>query len=364
MHVRHVNTYSEARVARLRSLECAYLSDSEKIRKSLRMIRTSLWFEYVRTKLELPAASGIQRCLAKKLSENASRRAEAAVPSSSLLKDDESKIWPKYARALHSPSRSSLDSVDMVLPGSSLIFSTRAWQCFDMCMPAIGKVDWLLSGLGAPVQVVLFEEKLLELGIVKRRVKPLSQIANALAGIGTLDSLGALVVLLREAHEEGRGKDSLTIGRAIHMGLILLVQNYPFRLVSKEIYWFHCRYVLPMADNGKARLDLSEARLEYQALLLERLVPDFEDDGLLDHQTAYGPALISIIMENEILRTFLCHRYRIAPTSSRREKLCVLVEDSNRKFDHALNIACEAFNVFGQTLAIIGMDNVISSKTR
>jgi hypothetical protein len=238
------------------------------IRAAVNVLRVGTWFEALRWQAGEPSAYGV----GKRVQPHTYR------PRDGGKWPQHNNLWAKYARGLHLPGPDTVAAAERVAPGSSGILHTAAWEAFDVSAPIRGGGDALLRKLRFGVQRAVYIPRPLALGKVVRRSG--SQLSlRMLEDQADLDSLAALVVLLREAHEAGDGDRALEIGKSLHKSLLIVTITSHFAALWAELFEFLKRLIFPMASDGNVAFDLDRDEFGAQRKYLNRVFLQMEDAG-------------------------------------------------------------------------------------
>ncbi|MFC7521391.1 hypothetical protein ACFQS6_17545 [Xanthomonas populi] len=141
------------------------------------------------------------------------------------------------------------------MAGSSEILMAAAWDALDISRPVGANADILLKRLGPGIQMAIFDQQALERGRYVRR-KATRQVTRRLEGQAGLDSLAALVVLLREAHEAGNQGLAFELGRSLHASLFLATIEGPLWEIAEELFAYFICFIFPLAEDKELAFDL------------------------------------------------------------------------------------------------------------
>lgn len=260
MALKEIPFYGEARLARMRA-STSILPANRAVPYCLRSLSVGLWFECLRSRMGLSSAYALGQSISPE------------------RPGCHSNVWVKYAHAEHVPSQATQAAAEARYPGCRMVLCSPVWAALNVHEALGGCGESILMSLSAPVQLEVFSGASLRAGMFVRRDRRLREITEGLCGLGTLDSLAALVVMLRVAHEQGRRHDCFALGRALHDCLLLVGQDSPIQLIAEELFWYFSHFVLPFTGCRGVRIASSRRRLLLQHEVLSRLVLELEDSG-------------------------------------------------------------------------------------
>lgn len=269
-HLIFQRDYSAERVQTLLSKVVWETPDG--IGAAVNVLRVAAWFEALRSRTGQKSAYGVGKCV----------QPHTYRPRNGGRWPQHNNLWAKYARGLHLPGPETMAAAERVASGSSGTLHAAAWEAFDVSAPIGGGGDTLLRKLRFGVQRAVYMARPLALGKVVRRSG--SQLSlRMLEDQADLDSLAALVVLLREAHEAGDGDRALEIGKSLHKSLLIVTITSHFSALWAEFFEFLKRLIFPMASDGNVAFDLDIDEFGAQRKYLNRVFLQMEDAGRLQY---------------------------------------------------------------------------------
>ncbi|CAD0298702.1 hypothetical protein [Xanthomonas hortorum] len=231
--------------------------------KALNVLKVGLWFEGLRARMGRPTAY---------------RLGQVLQPGTYLKGEHHHNLWAKYALGKHVPGAETLRTTEAAMAGSSEILMAAAWDALDISRPVGVSADTLLKRLGPGIQMAIFDQQALERGRYVRR-KATRQVTRRLEGQAGLDSLAALVVLLREAHEAGNQGRAFELGRSLHASLFLATIEGPLWEIAEELFAYFICFIFPLAEDKELAFDLHPRIMQRQAFCFSRVVLQLEDAG-------------------------------------------------------------------------------------
>jgi len=224
------------------------------------------------------AESNGRRAAEKALNVTAYRMGQILQPDTYLKGEHHHNLWAKYALGKHVPSAETLRITETVIAGSSEILTAATWDALDISRPLGASADTLLKRLRPGIQMAIFDQKGLERGRYVRRKAP-RLVTQRLEGQAGLDSLAALVVLLREAYEAGNKGRAFELGRSLHASLFLATVEGPLWLIAEELFAYFICFIFPLAEDKEIAFNLHPRIMEIQAFCFGRVVLQMEDVG-------------------------------------------------------------------------------------
>ncbi|MCD9006306.1 hypothetical protein LDO31_08670 [Luteimonas sp. XNQY3] len=244
--------YGDVRLKQL--VRHADAGHSKSARKALDVLRVGLWFEELRTQLGCATAYGL---------------GQVVQPHTYKKGFHHNNLWAKYAAGRHLPGSETVRACAKKLPGSEELLASPAWRALDVTRPLEGCGDALLRSLRPSIQSAVFDEQELAKGRYIRR-GALGTSLRSLEGQADLQSLAAIVVLLRDAHANGDRSKAFTTGRSLHRTLLMATVGSPLKFISLELFEFFIRDIFPMTAGKEFAMDLDRNMLNAQAGWLRR----------------------------------------------------------------------------------------------
>ena len=275
--------YSEARRRKVvRELDAA---DSKRgVAKALRVLRIGYWFEYLRHRTRMCTAYGV----GKHLQPEAYRKRHHGCVGDEHAKNcdgDHRNLWAKYAQAIHAPSVETVLAVNHKVPGSADVWSTMAWEAFDVEKPIGSCGDELLKRSPPAVQNAVYDGNALDHGRYRRR-RSLRTTLGMLECHANLEGVAAMTILLREAHQASDPERCYDIGCSIHAALLMATARNPVFGVRAELFEFFIRRVFPIASGKEIAFDVTASELSELTFQLQNMILRLEDQGRIDLVTA------------------------------------------------------------------------------
>lgn len=224
-------------------------------RRALDVLRVGLWFEALRAQLGCATAYGLGQLIQ---------------PNTYKKGLHHNNLWAKYAAGRHLPGPETVRASAMKIPGSEEMIASPAWLALDVTESLEGGGgDAVLRSLRPRIQSAVFEGEALTKGLYVRR-RSLGVSLKILQGEADLQSLGATVVLLRDAHATGERSRAFTIGQSLHRTLLMAAVGSPLKFIAIELFEFFIRNIFPMAEDRAFAMDLDKGVLHEQAVWLRR----------------------------------------------------------------------------------------------
>src|SRR3989304_3091207 len=174
MALKEIPFYGEARLARMRA-STSILPANRAVSYCLRSLSVGLGFECLRSRMGLSSAYALGQSISPE------------------RPGCHSNVWVKYAHAEHVPSQATQAAAEARYPGSRMVLCSPVWAALNVHEALGGCGESILMSLSAPVQLEVFSGASLRAGMFVRRDRRLREITEGLVGLGTLDSLAALV---------------------------------------------------------------------------------------------------------------------------------------------------------------------------
>ncbi|HPH05746.1 MAG TPA: hypothetical protein PL131_07710 [Methylotenera sp.] len=162
-----------------------FIAHSYKFRTDIDVLRTALWFDCLKSHLNVISAYGVRNSVVPKhINENQYN------PFQEIK-------WAKYQTGKHTPTKRVAELAESVVPNSRVILDHVLWRILKAPTPTPQMIKSYLSQLNSDVKGVLYTNQMGRL----RRKKVDSQLYKALERVSSLDALAALILLLREGEE-------------------------------------------------------------------------------------------------------------------------------------------------------------------
>lgn len=232
-------------------------------RKAIDVLRVGLWFEDIRARMDCTTAYSLGLLVQ---------------PHTYKKGLHHNNLWAKYAGGKHLPSADTRCACEQRIPGSDELLTSPAWISLDVTRPLEKYGDTLLRCLRPAIQSVVFDKRELAKGYYVRR----DLITLSLRGLekqADLQSLAAMVVLLRDADARGDRAKAFIIGQSLYRTLLMAAVGSPLEFISQELFEYFIRIIFPMATEKEFMMDLDRDMLCKQAKWLVRTVKQMHASG-------------------------------------------------------------------------------------
>ncbi|MGH8055329.1 MAG: hypothetical protein ACREP4_15570 [Stenotrophomonas sp.] len=231
--------------------------------KAIDVLRVGLWFEVIRVQMDCTTAYGLGLLVQ---------------PHTYKKGFHHHNLWAKYAAGRHLPSADTRCACEQRIPGSNELLTSPAWVALDITTPLEKHGDTLLRCLRPSIQSAVFEKRELAKGCYVRR-DSIGLSLRCLEGQADLQSLAAMVVLLRDADARGDRSKAFMIGQSLHRTLLMAAVGSPLKFISLELLEYFIRIIFPMAAEKEFMMDLDRDMLCKQAKWLMRTVEQMHAAG-------------------------------------------------------------------------------------
>ena len=213
------------------------MKESAELRKSIRGIKTRIWYRLVETKLN----------------KNSAYQLEVFFEEKPLKRDADGKLfingkWAKYRSGAVSPSHLQVIKVNEQVAGSAHLFRHVLWDVLNYFKFRYGQIQIFLNRLSPEVKKVVFKKTVSPVGIEYIR-KPLTRAhLIMLERISNLDALACITILLVEAFYEENEEFSSAIARAVQRILTALCSTELYSHVKVQLFRIYEIYLLPLMN--------------------------------------------------------------------------------------------------------------------
>ncbi|MDZ4812769.1 MAG: hypothetical protein SGI99_09185 [Pseudomonadota bacterium] len=245
--------------------------DQQSDTKAIDVIKVGYWFErllhMMRKNSAYAVGQGIRPDQYRKTS------ADGAANNNNL--------WAKYATGAVCPGPYTVQAADKVVPGSAVDLALAAWTALNVRAPIIDGYDSLLRRTLPKVQHALLEPTKLVIGRYVRRAS-LRKTLTLLECHSDINSIAALVILLREAHEAGDHDRCFEIGQSLYATVLMASYVIYVGNILPELIEFLIRRVFPLASSRDRAFDIDRDKFCSVARRLESTLLMLEDIGTID----------------------------------------------------------------------------------
>lgn len=224
------------------------------VRKAIDVLRVGLWFEEIRARMSCTTAYSVGLLVQ---------------PHTYKKGFHHNNLWAKYAGGRHLPSADTRCICEQKIPGSDELLTSPAWIALDVNQPLEKNGDALLRCLRPTIQSAVFDKRELAKGSYVRRGS-ISVSLRSLEGQTDLQSLAAIVILLRDADARGDRSKAFIIGRSLYRTLLMATVGSPLKFISIELFEYFLRIIFPMAAGKEFVMDIDRNMQCMQAKWLAR----------------------------------------------------------------------------------------------
>lgn len=235
--------------------------------KAINLLRTGTW--YVMLRLHLHASSAYE--VGKQLQPDSYNR-------SCQGGSYHHNLWVKYAKGEKNPGPRTVKIAADKVPDSQTIFEHPLWHALDMSYPIEKCADTMFRKLHPVVQRAIYAPFELKLHIYKRRAT-LPRCLTLLENHAGIDALCVAVILLREAHAEGRTKDAFLIGHSLHRILIMVSVMVELSGLGDPFIIYMKSTIFPLATHEEIGFDVQPEHMAQLSYLFNRTILQLEDLG-------------------------------------------------------------------------------------
>lgn len=261
--------YSECRLNAVMRLTVG--GEPTGIAGAIEVLRVGYWFE----------------CLRRRLGERSAYAVGKRVQPDTYRKPSDAhdgyhhNLWARYATGRVIPGADTVRTTDALVPGSAAVLVLPFWDTLNVNRSIGAAGDQLLRQLRPAVQEAVFDRRSLDMGRYRRR-SSLRHTLTMLESRADLESVAALVVLLREADEVGNRKRALQIGQSLYLTLLMACSCNPLADLQPELFEFLIRCVFPKANDGEVALDLDRDECCELGYRLGITILQLEDQDLIN----------------------------------------------------------------------------------
>lgn len=245
--MKRMKFYGDARLKRL-----VLHADAERpqaARKAIDVLRVGLWFEDIRARMNCTTAYGL---------------GQLVQPHTYKKGFHHNNLWAKYAGGRHIPNAETRRACEQRIPGSDELLTSPAWIALDVTQSLEKHGDALLRCLRPSIQSAVFDKRELAKGYYVRRGS-IGVSLRGLEGQADLQSLAAMVVLLRDADADGDRSKAFIIGQSLYRTLLMATVGSPLKFISIELFEYFIRIIFPMAAEKEFMMDVDRDMLCTQA---------------------------------------------------------------------------------------------------
>lgn len=243
------------------------------------ILRTLAWFEHVRDflqrnvdpKFKTPYAVG------KFINPHTYRGASAGFAHDNL--------WAKYATGVHCPGTATLAAVEEKVPGATAVYDSPLWAMLNIANPVGNQVGDGLNRLRVGVQESLYNSKLLRFGMYQRRNVSQAMLCSLERQAVGLDSLAAVVLLLKEAHEASNHEQVFRIALSLHRILLMTCMSWPAVCYRAPLIAYFSLFVFPLAASDSLVIDVPIGEFYEMSFLLNTYMLILEDREVIRVET-------------------------------------------------------------------------------
>lgn len=243
----------------------SFIGDKCKFRTDIDVLRTALWFDCLRSHLNVMSAYGVRNSVVPKhINENQYN------PFQEIK-------WAKYQTGKHTPTKKVVELAESVVPNSRVILDHVLWRILKAPTLTPQLIRTYLSQLDSDVKGVLFTN---QKGILRRK-KIDSQLYKALERASSLDAIAALILLLREGEDSKFKFRSLV--HSIYNTCLLVFSTEPYLKYSKYLYSIFYDRVFSTLDDEIYELQNWDSQFTEKLRLLnflsQKIANQFSFDG-------------------------------------------------------------------------------------
>ena len=205
-------------------------------RDDVYVISTALWFEKIRSELNLPSPYAVERHLEPH--------------ANGTVRHDNN--WAKYAIGRRRPGNARVEKIDIKIPGTARFLKHPLWDILRKTFVSALEIEAWIRTLDGDIQTILLRKNQrknpdMATGgpvVTKTQLDMLKRRAG-------LDALAALILLVRKATLHGQSEIALKICDYIYQVLLITCLLSPFRLLVREIFdCFQRRVFAGIQHNG------------------------------------------------------------------------------------------------------------------
>lgn len=233
--------------------------------KAIKLLRTSAWFGVLRFRLHASSAYEI----GKRLQPGNYNR---------VYQDGSyhHNLWVKYAKGENNPGPKTVKTAAEKVPDSLVIFQHPLWKALDLTTPLGKQADAMIRSLHTSAQRAVFDPFKLKLHVYKRR-STLHRSLTLLENNASIDALCTMIILLREAHDEGRSEDAFAVGHSLFRILIMTSVMSDLSGLCTPFLVYLQKVVFPLATHDGIEFDFRPDHLMHLAFLFNRTALQMED---------------------------------------------------------------------------------------
>ncbi|SNT83516.1 hypothetical protein [Stenotrophomonas sp. CC120222-04] len=232
-------------------------------RKAIDVLRVGLWFEELRARMGCTTAYSL---------------GQLVQPLTYKKGFHHNNLWAKYAGGRHIPNAVTRRACEQSVPGSDELLTSPAWDALDVTQPLQKHGEALLRCFRPSIQSAMFDKRYLVKGLYVRRGAIVASL-RTLEAQADLQSLAAMVVLLRDADARGDRANAFMIGQSLHRTLLMATIGSPLRFISVELFEYFIRIIFPMAAEKEFMMDVDQDMLCTQVKWLTQTAAQLHSDG-------------------------------------------------------------------------------------
>ncbi|MDP3819090.1 MAG: hypothetical protein Q8Q57_08860 [Methylotenera sp.] len=232
------------------------------------VIRTAIWYEFVRQKLSAHTPYEVERIL----EPDAFGYTEDAEPY-------HKNKWTKYKVGKFTPYSALIAKVEYQLPGTKYLLNHFLWECLKADINKEVDIKLLLKELSPEIQQVIFEHNLTQVDCSIHRIKYSDIQLKMLERRAGLEALTCLMILFREAYAEKNHKKTLNIGISLYRVLLIVCNTLPFKHFTMELFYIFDKRVFSQIDANGLGFRFDEFSFVDAVELLNELLLAIEDGG-------------------------------------------------------------------------------------
>ncbi|AVP98907.1 hypothetical protein C7S18_17740 [Ahniella affigens] len=261
-----IRNYSHSRLCAISGEIAAGTAASDA--RAIDIIKTGYWFERLRSKIRKTTAYAVGKAI----------RPEQYRASSEERNANSDNLWAKYATGAMRPGPATIKAADRIVPGSSIDLYLPLWTALNVKVPLVGGIENHLRAAIPLVQNAVFEPRELRLGRYRRRPSLLKTLSLLECHV-CMDSIAALVLILRSASEAGEFEDCFRIGKSLYTSLLIACIRSDTMFLAPEFALYFGERIFPLASTPTVAFDISPEEFRTQVILLWQLYLALEDEG-------------------------------------------------------------------------------------
>jgi hypothetical protein len=232
------------------------------------IIRTAIWYEFVRQKLSASTAYEIER----KLEPSAFGYTKNHEPF-------HKNKWTKYQVGKPTPNVTLVNEVDKQVPNTKYLLDHVLWLCLQPNIHDRFNTEEWLKKLIPDIQKLVFQHNSTNNIYSSNRIKHSVVQLKMLERRAGIEALACLMILFHEASSERSHDRALDLGISIYKVLLVISNTLPFKKFTSELFLIFNKRVFSQINANGLGFRFDEFNFFDAVELLSDLLLVLEDNG-------------------------------------------------------------------------------------